>query len=302
MGVMNFDTLMKGVHKKIPKQTVEKMIFDIGIVDKLWAKCEPQKFQQKTAYLMLYKYLYDVGYNQLNRDTKSFYEVASKTFQHNIKTYREAAAIWANGVINNMANESYRDISFKCFKGRPTLNVTLWIDSTDFPVENSVVDDGQDNKNYYSWKLKRKGVRFTTLQTADSRVVKIFGPDTPKKYDGQVVREKREWMEDCIPGETIIGDGHYYCVRNEVAGVNIIAPKPSKLPNGTIIHLTKQDIKENSQIRKIRARVEWLFGDLKKRWLCFTKPWKEDLEATRKVLYIASAVNNIVTFRKKIKE
>ena len=106
------------------------------------------------------------------------------------------------------------------------------------------------------------------LANAKRFVAKVWGGYSPKKDDGRWIKDHCEWFSEHVPDDVIIADNAFAWG----------AKHPDKFPRIHVNHkknekvvidgdgedesvLTKKQLSYNSSVRKVRARIESIFGE-----------------------------------------
>jgi len=262
---------------------------------KLWAKNRPVSFIKKSVYMALYKDLYGIGYEKLQREFKGIIDVAKKSIIHNVQHLRTILKEWGKSKVQlgTLAdwNASVKHHKFK----KQVAGVNLWIDSTDFamPGKRRV----SRKKGDWSYKCNSPGRRYMFIN--DGRVVrKIIGGYSPKIYDGKVLELNRDVFENIFAGATIVGDQHFQWGKKNLKGVTVHTPIKNKPRNGKhnqedeIVSLTKDETKYNAAVRTARAQVETPFGIIDRKFESLRKYWPESADQMDALIYIAAGIMN----------
>ena len=133
-----------------------------------------------------------------------------------------------------------------------------------------------------------------------SRVVmRVWGGYSPKKYDGHWIRDHAEWFQENVPQDTIIGDNHFeWGMKNKdlfpKTLVNLKEGKDmdSDGDGADEVELTKEQSSDNKKVKKIRARIESIFGEVKTRWKALAMPFAEEPAQLDALVFFAFAVHN----------
>lgn len=155
--------------------------------------------------------------------------------------------------------------------------VCLWIDSCDFPVENTGSRKAPDS--LWSYKLNHAGLRYMFVQDAEGLVRHIIGPYPPKVYDSELVSLKRDEFIDKFKDAGIIGDEHFHLGTQRTDGkvefiTPISQPRGRKRTVGgkrIMKNLADEQLQHNSRVHALRSRVESCFGLMKQKFDCLTK-------------------------------
>ena len=122
------------------------------------------------------------------------------------------------------------------------------------------------------------------LTDARGRVRKLWGGYSPKKFDGEWLKEKRHWLEGHLAGAAVIADTHFSWGKKNLKKVQFCTPKHKAV--------SLKDKKLNKSNHQLRARVETPFGIIKQKFSALTKPWQEDEVQQDCLVYFAAGVIN----------
>jgi hypothetical protein len=129
------------------------------------------------------------------------------------------------------------------------------------------------------------------IMDGSCRIRKLFGPYTPKLYDGAFIELNEPFFESELKGGTVVGDTHFGSGR-KLKNVKFHVPysKTSKK------YLKR--VKYNADIREIRQIIETPFGELKIKFKALGQPFFEDSQQQG---YIVKYVTGIHNFNLDIK-
>jgi hypothetical protein len=158
--------------------------------------------------------------------------------------------------------------------------VCLWIDSVDFPIEKR---KGMGKKHpYWSYKLNRPGRCFIVLRDATGQMCKVWGGFSPKFYDGAFIEQKHHTLDRKLAGAYVIADHHFASGQAFLKKVTIMTQHSKRSvtevnPDGDPLELLNKEKQAfNEAHKKVRARVENIFGLVKLQFKRLTQPWSED--------------------------
>ena len=110
-----------------------------------------------------------------------------------------------------------------------------------------------------------------------------------KIYDSEWMRITKETLEESLDGGILVGDSHFYSARKYFSNITIHAPiltiRHAPQEGETHGHLTQEEEKYNSQVRKIRHRIESPFGLAKKKFQALSVPWMEDTASLESLVF-----------------
>jgi hypothetical protein len=100
----------------------------------LWGETKPDDFLKIATELAIYKDREKVGYGMLAKAIKGWLKTSHKSLNHNQRVLRGIFEAWAKKKIKwGTFEERQAAVRRTKFK-KPITYVTLWLDSTDFPL------------------------------------------------------------------------------------------------------------------------------------------------------------------------
>jgi len=102
-------------------------------------------------------------------------------------------------------------------------------------------------------------------------IKKIWGPYSPKTYDGDFLKCHQSELSNVIKGCNVVADCHFAYAR----------------PQGTI-----GNVRFLAPYARICARVESPFGLIKQRFKSLKGPFWEDDKQLHRLIYFAAAIEN----------
>jgi hypothetical protein len=264
----------------------------------LWGESKSQNFLLDNLYLTIYHDSTMLGYGKIKNQIKRWYSPSQISLQHNIKKCRELLCRWAvDHLFPPGDSKEWDKTAVVCrfkddFKG-----ANLWMDSSDFPKEGirKYSRKGRD----WSYKLNRPGRRYMVICDAKRRIRFKFGGYSCKTYDGDFLEAKKEFLELVLKDGVILADNHFSLGRKLFQNVKFLVnykeKKDNSFDNSTeeVINLTKKQKEFNKKHRHARARVESPFADLKNKFKCFTKPFRDGDEQMDFAVTYAMGFHNI---------
>ncbi|KAL0479219.1 hypothetical protein AKO1_009235 [Acrasis kona] len=245
----------------------------------LWGTERSRTFQSDAILLALYHDITGTGYHALSDATRSWHNIEQKSLRHNTQILRHEFEKWGEEQITlgdkHAWNHSVRYSEF----GDQIADANLRIDSTDM----TRIGKRSTSKKSSGWSYKANSPaqRYMTLVDGRSRIVKLWGGYSPKIYDGDFLKLKKEFFEDTLGrGANILGDNHFmagtkfrkckfYCnIKNKTA-------KDTENKGKRLSMLTKDQKKFNGQHRTARAAVENPFGAMQTRFTMLKEPFQE---------------------------
>ncbi len=192
--------------------------------------------------------------------------------------------------------------------------VCLWMDSTDFPLEN--VGGKKKKDPDWSFKCNSKGRRYMVLRDGKGVIRKLWGGYSPKVFDGTWLQMHKHWLLRHLKGAGVIADQHFEWGKN-LRGVTFYTKimrgkkRPSEEKSESedtsteseeseeeeendkgVTVTTKKEELFNKRLYKIRARIEVPFGESKTVFKVLQQHWMESESQLDYMVYIAAAVSN----------
>lgn len=291
--------LRRIVKKKIKEPILDSMLtYPSDAPVGLQGNEQPDNYLERMMLLTLYKDTEGIGYDALEERCRGQLRAPHETVRTNARRLRHFLADWAEDhiVLGNKAawERASERVPYKIDGYGKAL---LWVDTFDArqPGRFTASKKSPD----WSYKCKAPGRRWLTFRDGKRRFVKVMGPHYPKTTDAEIiVTARRELCED-LRGATLVGDCAYYDVRDQLPGVQIMAPTPEprgRAPAGLPKDARKLGdaaLKLNLRIRKLRARVEHDYSDIQHRFQSLAKIWSETDTQLDHVVRIACAVHNL---------
>lgn len=100
----------------------------------LWGKEEPRDFAVKVVWVALFKDIKAVGYARLRNLVNNWLPMNSKSFRHNQKVVRRAAADWAKAALKRGKSKDRWEASKIVQFLKPIKGISAWLDSVEFPL------------------------------------------------------------------------------------------------------------------------------------------------------------------------
>ena len=135
------------------------------------------------------------------------------------------------------------------------------------------------------------------VMDARRRVRDLWGPYSPKIFDGTWLEQHEFELIKKFPKEVIIADNHFSWGRDHQAPgwpkfyANYPEPKTNR-DGGTTTVLTAEKKQYNAAIRHARARVESPFGLMKQTWKIIAEPFKGDHDLHKNILTFIVDLHN----------
>jgi len=235
-------------------------------VETLGKRAVDNYFLNEVIILALYHDLFNVGYDQLIEETFSWYHASSKTLQHNTKLIRLTAGDWGKRRIHLGKLADWKAARRRVSLKKGVEDVSLWLESMDAPME------GKSRIKRFSakWSFKCAGPGRRYMVLSDGKGRKIWGGYSPKVYDSHLIEANRDWFEDQLKGAEVVADQHFRWgvkhmthVRFHVAHRQSRVSKQGKKNSKELSE--KKQKKYNAAVHDARARVDTIFGILKKK-------------------------------------
>jgi len=260
--------------------------------------------------MAMYHEITGKGYNIiLEKTTELGFKLAPKSFQFNCKKIREVLACWGKEQVDLGTLEQWKAAMRGVAGTKLFKNVCLWIDSTDFKMQN--VKGKKKTGKDWSYKCNSKGRRYMILRDGKGRIRKMWGGYSPKVFDGHFLMILKEWFEENLKGAGVIGDQHFE-MGKKLEGVKFYTKHRKGMQNDEsetededentdteseddAVNLsvnTKKEKVYNSALYKLRARVEIPFGEINTIFKVLAQHWAESEEQLDNMVWIAVGVLN----------
>jgi len=173
-------------------------------------------------------------------------------------------------------------------------DVCLWFDSSDFRLTGKI--STSTKSSWWSYKLNSPGLRYNALTNAKGQVNCLFGPYSPKIYDGDFLLMHQDFFESQLSNFVLIGDNHYKYGRENFSNVKIHAPYTNKRKRSEDVEgetlLTNSQQKYNRELAQVRSRVELVFASIKNKFYSLNSPFKLSLQQHKYLMKYAVAIHN----------
>ena len=281
----------------------------------LWGVNKDQPgFRSYLILLTLYKDLYGVGYNKLKRRIPTAFHMSNDSLSYNIRQMRFVLGTFGLEKISLGTRQSWNrggklvrlDNVPPEDKSGPT-HIHFLLDSVDFKIK------GKNRRlsgtaSEYSWKEKHQALRYQVLTNTRGIVKRVWGPISPKTFDGDWLKLMAETLPESLTGAVILADGHYAWGREKesIPGVRFLVPYPqNQLHMNTEVNNTearqtprmvlgKKRQNYNSILEGVRGRVESPFGLMKQRWKALEGKFSDKKDHQHRALVaLALAVENL---------
>jgi len=309
MALLSLKNLKKEVTKivgadclrDIIKYTKEHLLTEYLYGDKK----ETPQYPVYYALLAIFKDGFAIGYDALRQRIPAAFQCSKESLLHNIqlarkKLYRYSKAQIMLGSISELTKKS-RTVKLDTVPTHDRTGKTrvhLWIDSTDVRMIGRRSMSKKDSM--WSYKENSPARRFMVLSDGHGSIQKIWGPYSPKTYDGDFLKMNSSELSTELKGTTVVADCHFEAARHKdpIPGVRFLSPYPSKKRGGTKRvadengDLDQLQENYNKIVRNVRARVESPFGLIKQRFKALKAPFSEDDSQLKYLVTFASHVEN----------
>lgn len=294
MGV-HYKDAKKQVLKRVRHDQFQEMLDAVKKMKAvLWGVEQRRDFDRRCLIWTLYKDIKGVGYHTLIEDTKDWMPATIRSVRHNTHSIRKTLGNWARKKISLGDYTEWKNAARNVRKSAAVEEALFSLDSSDFRLKGRRTVSRKDRS--WSFKEDSPAQRFQFLTDLQQRVRRVWGPLSPKLYDGDFMETVAEWFDSELGDVTVLGDCHYRSGAKHLQSVNLVTPTPdtkqTKRGVEEKLHLTKKQKRENRQIRALRARIEPAIGDIKNTFEALSLPWYEDPEQQRHLVFISTAVHN----------
>jgi hypothetical protein len=287
------------VIKKLGAKTWESIQSGVSFEPKdIWAAERPRNEAAAVLLQALYKDIHGISYADLKKKVSHWFIQSNTSIQHNVKKARKKMFGWANTILKPSHFQVRKRAASKASRPPPCQHVTLWVDSTDFPITGRKTVRKKDPR--WSQKLKRPARRWMVVTDAKTRTQFIAGPHQPTEYDGDILQYHAKTIDETFGGETMIGDTHYGTGVKCLKKVRMIAPKSAagrpKIVDKKKVkrQLSEEDTKINDTISGVRARCENPFGWVEQCFEALSVPFAEDEMQHNFLVHVAFACHRLM--------
>ena len=117
------------------------------------------------------------------------------------------------------------------------------------------------------------------LSDAAGRILGMWGGYSPKRFDGDWLKDHKKWFEDTFDSkDRVVADNHFSFGRDHIKVPTFYVNYKSnqKRSGGQADdELPKKRVKYNDAVAHVKARVEESFSSFK-RWKLLGQPFQED--------------------------
>jgi hypothetical protein len=281
------------MQKAIKKKGIEKMEkYFKGKEVHLWGERKSLSFVMDSMLLTIYHDINMKGYMEISKEVKRWYNVNHKSLNHNIYICRKELYEWMSDVW--FCSGDYKDWNKDakiCRLIGEFKNANLWMDSTDIPKEG--IRKYSRKSREWSYKLKRPGRFYMVIMYAKRRIRFKFNGYFNKIYNKDFLKAKQEYLDLVCLNGIIVADNHFEKGRKMFKNVKFLVNYKEKKDNSIddntkeVINLTYKQRAFNKKHRKVRARVESPFGEMKNSFKCLKIPFRDgDEQMDYAVTYI----------------
>eukprot|EP00727_Mastigamoeba_balamuthi_P001920 m51a1_g11725 hypothetical protein (286) ;mRNA; r:106426-107383 len=271
-----YSSVQKHVEKFVPKAMVTELIECARQEHShLWALREPAHFINKAVYLALFKDLKGVGYGALHASVLCWMPIAMKSFAQNQKNLRKVFTRWRCQQIHRSTFKDRKTMAKQLQLPKALCKITVAIDSVDFPK--------------WSFMENHPAGRFMVTLDMQGRPVGVWGPYSPKLFDGHWIQANKKMLKLLFPNNVFIADNHFAWARDNMKMPAFFTTYACPLKRPATEGVAKLPAKKrilNRQITDIRSHVESPFGVIKENVKAVGRPFAEKDDQ----------LENIVTF------
>ena len=135
---LSYRDIREAVEQKVRRATVDELVSYLSHHPvHLGGHDQPKHFLRRTVYLQLYKDAYHIGFSELSKATKGWYNVNHKTLDRNIKKVRKGLNTWGRNQVTPGTTADWDKAKKKVKIPSDLGETTLWIDSTDCQIERT---------------------------------------------------------------------------------------------------------------------------------------------------------------------
>lgn len=255
----------------------------------LWGIEQPRDFLKCALYLLLFKEIHAIGYNQLLHSVRDWHNCSEDSFKHNLQTLRTLLGEWGKEQIILGTKSDWDRNAKRIPMGRRVKGINLWIDSSDFRLKGRRSVSRKDPS--WSYKCNSPAHRFMLISDGHMKPRLLRGGYSPKVYDSEWVRINKEFLDSNLHGGVLVGDSHFRAGREYLNNVTIEAPVTAagrpRRGQTSVGHLTKDVQNYNKQVRKVRHRIESPFGLARLKFKTLALPWMEHEDQLESLVFFA---------------
>ncbi len=265
---------------------------------KLWGRDKSGDFLDRCLNLAIYKYVENIGYKQLDADTKEWNKLSHHSITENTHRITDKLALWGENQIIAGDKEIWEKHMEGVSRRSTVADVNLFVDSTDYAIEGRFKK--AKDEPYYSKKVGGLARRFMLVCDGRGVVRGLWGGYSPKMRDNNFLESHRQTFQRLFKGGVILGDTHFN-TKAKLRGFKIVAPvdpftQIRTVKKGDKIKLKKADLQHNNRVAKLRARVEHPFGHLCKKFKALGKPFADgDVQLDNLVTFGFGVLNGGIT-------
>ena len=290
--------LSVAVNHRLPRNVKKRIIKEIDISHSdLRASQRGRKFVERMMEATLYKDMNGISYDRLKNLVDPFLPMAKRSLEKNVQSIRLALRRWSASILtpvnlNILERRASKQREVNSFK-KPN----IWADTTEFRMTGKVSTSTKDAS--YSYKVRGPGRKWLFLHDAAGRVIYCGGPRSPKTFDGDFFLLHLREVEQTFPGATIIADNHFRKAEKEAVKVTLLTPI-SRAGRPRLVaskkqkrNLTDEQERWNSDVSKIRGRVEAPYGEWQQRFQALQGPFGEGEDQLDCLVRTAAAVHRL---------
>ncbi len=263
----------------------------------LWGQQQPHNYLDNMLIFTLAKICRKKSYQWLIENVHTHPKLNAKSLGHNIPVLVDVIRMWAEGQIILGTQEDWDHAAANVAAPERLSHVRFWIDSTDFKIARR---KGTGPRTpHWSAKLRGPGRRYMVLCTGDGIIRKLWMAYSPKMYDSDKIKHHKDFFDGDLGDVGVVGDNHFLAAREHFRFCDIVAPSRAKPNEGHGKKRKTTDVgpteeKRNNEIRRLRARVETPFANMKKKVKSLAHPFYEDEDMHDGVVIFAAGVHNFV--------
>lgn len=297
--MLTYSDLKKFVEKKLSSHVYNQVLrFLQGKSPNLWGGQQKKDFLERNMVFVLYKYLKNVGFQNLLQEANFGSTFSDKSFRHNCHIILGLLEAWADTQLIFGQKRDWIAAARNVNRPAPFEKVVLWLDSFDVPKQNPSGWSKKDDD--FSYKLNRYGSRYMCIRDGKGKVRKLWGGYTPKLYDSHFIKLKRKKFNKRMKGVHMIADQHFEYANESLTETKIWTNKKKEKSKKRKRDesededqiLTKADTTYNATHNRLRNRVENIFGFVSNLFQSLKEPWAESDAQLDRLVFFAMAVYN----------
>ncbi len=277
-------------------------------------------FVRDLCYLLVYRMITGAGVDKLEHTVRfdPEHKLNHGTILHNLDIIFPLAVKWGLSKIVTGTEADWNLAVHGEHFPHPFEAVNLWMDSSDFPMM-----DTEENKDWYSHKLKGIGIRVQFITDGRSFIRFIKGPLEPKQFDGFFLELFHHEIETNFADAHLIADNHYligttlflhgptfYVNARESSAdkavgddeeIEVHLPHKRRKKSIDVSTLTpaqkemaRNKLLQNQDHSHVRGRIEAVFSHMKMKFKILSERHVRAAGDLYGFVVIASAINNMI--------